>query len=159
MDIQIYNYLILTTTKTTPEEWEKVVEFLSYKKRKFSKTRLITTSGRESFTKINNLWRELENKRIPCETLGLMSCPEPADIRETYKRLSIGLSFQYYDDGLLLLSDSPLEDLLKPIQIYFKFVDDDLGIDNNELLAEYVLKLRSSPNLLIYDARSTIFMD
>jgi hypothetical protein len=159
MDIQIYNYLILTTIHTSDEEWEKVFDFLSYKKRHSPTTRLITTSGRDSFKTSSELAQKLEDRQFPYKGLAIMSCPEPAPAVKTYERLEVGLSFQYYDDGLLLISDSPLEDLLKPIQVNFKFVDSDLGIDNTDLLVQYVLSIRKSPNLLIYDARSTRFIN
>ena len=63
---------------------------------------------------------------------------------------------------VLLISELPLEDLFKPIQTDLVFGDLDLLEDddknNDELLAEFVLSLRRTPDLVIYDAQSKRFI-
>ena len=161
MNLKINTFLVCITVQSSQEQWDKVFDFLEFKKTSVRELLCITTSGRDTYAKLPEIKKILEEKKIPNRNLFLMSKTEP-DIHATYMRLELALSYTNQDKGVLLISELPLEDLFKPIQTDLVFGDLDLLEDddknNDELLAEFVLSLRRTPDLVIYDAQSKRFI-
>ncbi len=137
--LKINTFLICATVGTTPKQWEEIYDFLHFKKQTIIGNLLCITTHEKYF---------------------VMSKPKP-DIVVTHARLHAVLSFKYKEDGVLLISDLPLEDLLDPIIGDILFGDQELmtleGKSNENYVDELKLLLRSNPNTIIYDAHTMRF--
>lgn len=159
-ELKINTWLICITVQASQEQWAQVLKFLDHKKSTVKDVLCITTSGRKDYAKLGEVRTILNNRDISYKGFGLMSKPEP-DIPATYRRIEMALSFENRDNGVLLISEVPLEELFKPIQTNLLFGDEDLfdgDKDNNDYLAEFVLSIRNTPDLMIYDYQTMQFV-
>jgi hypothetical protein len=159
-ELKINTWLICITVQASQEQWAQVFKFLEWKKKTVKELLCITTSGRKDYQKLGEIRDALYEKFPNHKSFGLMSKPLP-DIPATYVRLEMALSFENRDNGVLLISEVPIEELFKPIQTNLLFGDEDLfedGKDNNDYLAEFVLSVRSIPDLMIYDCQTMQFV-
>lgn len=159
-ELKINTWLICITAQASQEQWDEVFKFLEWKKETVKELLCITTSGRKDYQKFSDIRKDLHQKFPNHRSFGLMSKTEP-DIPATYTRLEMALSFENRENGVLLISEIPLEELFKPIQTNLLFGDEELfdeDKNNDDYLADFVLSIRSNPDLVIYDYQTMQFI-
>ena len=122
----------------------------------------LTTCGKKSFNFLNEFKNVMRENGIKAHDFHVMSSSkEPSDWTRIYARLEYACQFEHHDSPILLITDVSIEDYFKPIQIGIEFIDPDIVTDrdNTELLVEFVLMMRDYPTMLIFDARSTQFLN
>jgi hypothetical protein len=157
---KINTYLACITTEATNEQWSTLYKFLEFKKQYVEEVICITSSGRETYSLINDIIASLEKKSIPHTIFGLASKAEP-DIKATHSRIETVLATVHKKKGLLLISEIPLADVFAHIQGALSFIDDD-ALDepqnNEDQLDKFMLSIKENPNMIIYDAHSLQFI-
>ena len=159
---KIHNYLICMTTDASIEDRKKAIEYMQYRAERSGTVLCLTTCGKKSFDFLNEFKNTMHEHDIKARDFHVISSPkESHDWVRIYARLELACQYERYHSPILLISDVSIEEYFKPIQVGIQFIDDDIVTDrdNTELLVEFVVMMREYPTMIIYDARSTQFLN